>query len=206
MYSAWGWAGPWQQAGRLPGLRGAILTSFTAGTIILLLLALAVAVQRPWAQAGGVPTTPESRVAMRGLGGPAIATIAFLVAGGFSAGITYRVAELLGYPVLSQQTATANLVAQQVVASDPARTFQERLAAATAEVPMASHRRSPGPGCRAVITAALVVIAAVVAIGVRRRLGPLADDIVRSRPDEAVRLKPGDEKVGGSPSPSRLRR
>ena len=196
VYSAWGWAGPWQQAGRLPGLRGAILTSFTAGTIILLLLAVAVAVQRPWAQAGGVPTTPESRVAMRGLGGPAIATIAFLVAGGFSAGITYRVAELLGYPVLSQQTATANLVAQHVVASDPARTFQERLAAATAEVPMVVPPSFAWAGAAAaVITAALVVIAAVVALGVRRRLGPLADDIVRSRPDEAARLEPDDEKV-----------
>jgi hypothetical protein len=196
VYSAWDWAGPWQQAGRLPGLRVAILTSFAAGTAILLLLALAVAVQRPWAQAGGVPTTPDNRVAMRGLGGPAIATIAFLVAGGFSAGITYRVAELLGYTVLSQQTATANLVTQQVVASDPARTFQERLAAATAEVPMVVPPSFAWAGAAAaVITVALIVIAAVVALGVRRRLGPLADDILKSRPDETAGLGPGDEKV-----------
>jgi hypothetical protein len=70
VYSAWDWAKPWQQSGRLPGLRGAILVSFTAGIVILVLLTAAVAVQRPWAQAGGVPTSAESRVAMRGLGGP----------------------------------------------------------------------------------------------------------------------------------------
>ena len=196
VYSAWDWTGPWQQAGRLPGLRGAILISFAAGTVMLLLLALSVAVQRPWAQAGGVATTPENRVAMRGLGGPAIATIAFLVAGGFSAGITYRVAELLGYPVLSQETATVNLVAQQVVASDPARPFQERLAAATAEVPLVVPPSFAWAGAAAaVITVALIVVAVVVALGVRRRLGPLADDIVQARAEEAVGLEPGDERV-----------
>jgi hypothetical protein len=196
VYSAWDWTGPWQQAGRLPGLRGAILISFAAGTVILLLLALSVAVQRPWAQAGGVATTPENRVAMRGLGGPAIATIAFLVAGGFSAGITYRVAELLGYPVLSQETATVTMVAQQVVASDPARSFQERLAAATAEVPMVVPPSFAWAGATAaVITVALIVVAAVVALGVRRRLGPLAKDIVKVRTQEAVGLEPGDERV-----------
>jgi hypothetical protein len=196
VYSAWDWAGPWQQAGRLPGLRGAILTSFTAGVIILVLLAAAVAVQRPWAQAGGVPTTPETQVAMRGLGGPAIATIAFLVAGGFSAGITYRVAEMLGYPVLSQETAAQNLIAQQLIASDPARSFQERLAAATAEVPMVIPPSFSWAGAAAaIITIALVVIAAVVALGVRRRLGPLADEILASRPDEAAGLSSTDREV-----------
>ena len=195
-YSAWDWTEPWQQAGRLPGLRGAVLISFTAGTVILVLLAASVAVQRPWAQAGGVPTTPETRVAMRGLGGPAIATIAFLVAGGFSAGITYRVAELLGYPVLSQQTAVRNLVAQQLVASDPARSFQERLAAATAEVPMVVPPSFAWAGAAAaVITIALVVIAAVVALGIRKRLGPLAEEILTARPDEAGGLSTSDRKV-----------
>ena len=196
VYSAWDWTEPWQQAGRLPGLRGTILTSFTAGIVILVLLALAVAAQRPWAQAGGVPTTPDNRVAMRGLGGPAIATIAFLVAGGFSAGITYRVAELLGYPVLSQRTAVENLVAQQLIASDPDRPFQVRLAAATAEVPMVIPPSFAWAGAAAaVITIALVVIAAVVALGVRRRLGPLADEILTTRPEEAAGLSPSDRKV-----------
>ena len=135
---------------------------------------------------------------MRGLGGPAIATIAFLVAGGFSAGITYRVAELLGYPVLSQRTATANLVAQQVVASDPARTFQERLAAATAEVPMVVPPSFAWAGAAAaVITAALVVIAAVVALGVRQRLGPLADEIL-SPGRTRRRARNQDKRYGGS--------
>ena len=196
VYSAWDWSRPWQQAGRLPGLRGTILTSFAAGTVILLLLAVAVAAQRPWAQAGGVPTTPETRVAMRGMGGAAVATIAFLVAGGFSAGITYRVAEMLGYPVLSQQTATANLVTQQLVASDPNRSFQDRLAAATAEVPMVIPPSFAWAGAAAaVITVALVVIAATVAIGLRRRLGSLTDDILSSRPDEAAQLAPGDRRA-----------
>jgi hypothetical protein len=196
VYSAWDWAGPWQQAGRLPGLRPALLTSFTAGIVIVLLLAAAVAVQRPWAQAGGVPTTPETQVAMRGLGGPAVATIAFLVAGGFSAGITYRVAEMLGYPVLSQQTAAADLVAQQFVANDPARSFQARVAAATAEVPMVIPPSFAWAGtAAAVIFIALIVVAAVVALGVRRRLGPLADDILNSRPEEAAGRGPQDRQV-----------
>jgi hypothetical protein len=196
VYSAWGWTGRWQDAGRLPGLRIVILTSFVAGTLILVLLGITVALQRPWAQAGGVPTTPENRVAMRGLGGPAIATIAFIVAGGFSAGITYRVAEMLGYPVLSQQTAAADLVAQQVVASDPNRSFQERLAAATAEVPLVIPPSFAWAGAAAaIIVIALVVIAAVVAFGVRRRLGPLAEEILTSRPDEASRRSPADREV-----------
>ena len=196
VYSALDWTGPWQQAGRLPGLRAAILTSFAAGIVILLLLAAAVAVQRPWAQAGGVPTTPETRVAMRGLGGPAVATIAFLVAGGFSAGITYRVAELLGYPVISQQTATRDLVAQQLVANDPTRPFQERVAAATAEVPLVIPPSFAWAGtAAAVIAIALVVVAAVVALGIRRRLEPLANETLTSRPAEAASLSPQDRRV-----------
>jgi hypothetical protein len=195
-YSAWGWDGPWEPAGRLPGLRAMVLVSFAGGVVILLLLAIAVAFQRPWSQAGGVPTTPENRVAMRGLGGPAVATIAFLVAGGFSAGITYRVAELLGYPVLSQRTATADLAAQQLIASDSARSFQERLAAATAEVPVVVPPSFAWAGAAAaVITVALVVIGAAVALGIRRRLGPLAEEVLTTRPDEAARLSPRDREV-----------
>ncbi|MGH8824019.1 MAG: hypothetical protein ACRDVN_06025 [Jiangellaceae bacterium] len=186
VYSAWDWQGPWSDAGRLPGLRPAILTSFTAGVTILILLALAVAAQQPWRQTDGVPADPLSRPAMRGMGGAAIATVAFLVAGGFSAGITYRVAELLGFPVLSQQTAVGHLLAQQVVANDPSRPFQDRLAAATAEVPMVVPPSFAWAGAAAsVITAALVVVAVVVVLGVRGRLDDLAETVLRNRPDRA---------------------
>jgi hypothetical protein len=186
VYSAWDWQGRWADTGRLPGLRPAILTSFTAGIVILVLLALAVGAQRPWRQADGVPTDPLSRPAMRGMAGPAIATVAFLVAGGFSAGITYRVAELLGFPVLSQQTAASHLLAQQVVVNDPSRPFPDRLAAATAEVPMVVPPSFAWAGAAAsVITAALLVVALVVVLGVRGRLDDLADAVLRQRPDEA---------------------
>jgi hypothetical protein len=180
IYSAWGWD-RWQDTGRLPGLRPMILTSFAAGVAVLVLMAVAVAAQRPWEQGDG-----EFRVAMRGLGGPAVATIAFLIAGGFSAGIAYRVAELLGYPVLSQVTAARDIAVDQAVAADPSRSFEDRVAAATDEIPMVLPPSFAWAGAAAaVITVAVLVIAVVVALGVRGRLGTLAAEILRARSTEA---------------------
>ncbi|MBD0293076.1 MAG: hypothetical protein ICV70_05835 [Jiangellaceae bacterium] len=196
VFSAWDFAEPWQGAGRLPGLRGTILTTFAAGVVILALLTVATALQRPWAQAGGVPTTPETRPAMRGLGGPAVATIAYLVAGGFSAGITYRVAELLGYPVLSQRTASADLLRQQLIAADAGRPFEVRLAAATAEVPIVVPPSFAWAGAAAsIITISVLVIVSVVALALRRRLEPLADEVLMSRPEETSGRTPKDPRV-----------
>ena len=196
VYSAWDWTGPWQQAGRLPGLRGAILISFAAGTVIMLLLALSVAVQRPWAQAGGVATTPENRVAMRGLGGPAIATIAFLVAGGFSAGHHLpggRAPRLSGAQPGNRHRELG------CPAGGCKRSGAPVSGAAGGGDRRCWCRRPPSfawaGAAAAVITVALIVVAVVVALGVRRRLGPLADDIVQARAEEAVGLEPGDERV-----------
>ena len=143
VYSAWGWDGPWRVPGRLPGLRPAILSLFVLEVLLLLVLALAVGVQRPWRQ-GVDASLPQDgggyRVAMRGFGAPVVAAAAFLVAGGFSAGLTYRVAELLGHPVLSQVTASEELVRNQLVAASPEvraaiETFlHERLPGAPEEV------------------------------------------------------------------------
>ncbi|HEY9375476.1 MAG TPA: hypothetical protein VIQ02_00080, partial [Jiangellaceae bacterium] len=68
--------------------------------------------------------------------------------------------------------------------------------AATAEVPMVVPPSFAWAGAAAaVITIALVVIAAVVALGIRKRLGPLAEEILTARPDEAGGLSTSDRKV-----------
>ncbi len=191
IYSAWDWDGAWTDMGRLPGLRPVILTSFTAGVVVLVLLAATVASQQPWDQGDG-----EFQVAMRGLGGPAVATIAFLVAGGFSAGVTYRVAELIGYPVLSQVTAARDIARDQLVAADPSQPFQDRVAAATDEIPLVVPPSFAWAGAAAaVITVAVLVIGGVVVLGVRRRLGPLAAAILRARSDDAAGRSASDPDI-----------
>ncbi|MGH8776316.1 MAG: hypothetical protein ACRDWI_14525 [Jiangellaceae bacterium] len=196
VYSAWGWdwVGAQRDVGRLPGLRAAILISFAIGVAVLLLLAIAVVVQRPWAQ--GDRTDPGSQVAVRGLGGPAVATVAFIVAGGFSAGITYRIAELMGYPVISSSTAAADLERDRLIAADPSQPFELRVAAATDEIPMIVPPSFAWAGAATTtIAVSLVVIGIVVVLGVRSRLGTLADEVLRARPDEAVGRSPADPDV-----------
>lgn len=196
VYSAWDWdwTGAQRDVGRLPGMRATILVSFTVGVAVLLLLVVAVAAQRPWRQYDG--GDPGSRVAMRGLGGPAVATVAFIVAGGFSAGITYRVAELMGYPVISSATAAADLERDRLVAADPSLPFAARVAAATGEIPMIVPPSFAWAGAAAsVITVALVVIGIFVVLGVRKRRDPLAHQVFKSRPDEAAGRSPADPDV-----------
>ena len=197
-YSAWGW--DWDSAerdvGRLPGVRAVILISFVVGVAVLVLLALAVVVQRPWEQGRAVTSHPDSLVAMRGMAGPAVATIAFIVAGGFSAGITYRAAELMGYPVITSTTAAEDIESDRLVAADASLPFETRVAAATDETPMIVPPSFAWAGAATtVIAVAVLVIGVVVVLGVRRRLGPLAEQVLRSRPDEAADRSATDPDV-----------
>jgi hypothetical protein len=121
--------GRWEPAGRLPGLRPVILILFGAGLVLLLLLTAAVLAQRPWRHGAG-----GFQITMRGLGAPAVATIAYLIAGGFSAGLAYRVTDLLGFPVLSQSSADAVRTATERVITNESLPFATRQAAALAEV------------------------------------------------------------------------
>ncbi|MGH8826763.1 MAG: hypothetical protein ACRDVZ_03990, partial [Jiangellaceae bacterium] len=174
VYAVWD-HGDWATQGRLPGIRAVLLVSFATELVLLALLTAVVAAQRPWNQGEG-----GFRVAMRGLGAPAMAVIAFLVAGGFSAGMTYRVAELLGFPVLSQVTAAEVIEVTERVAANPSAPFEVRLAAATAETPLVVPPSFAWAGAATtVIFVGLLVIGAVVALGVRGRIGPLTEQVLR---------------------------
>lgn len=168
-YALWD-HGSWEQATALPGVRAAVLLTFGTGLVLLVLLTGTVAAQRPWRHGAG-----GFRVSMRGFGAPAVAVVAFLVAGGFSAGLTYRVADMLGYPVLSPTTAATERRLIEQTIGDESQPFVARQAAWEADIPMVLPPSYAWAGAAAsVIVAAVMVIVAIVAVGVWRRIGPLS--------------------------------
>ncbi|NDL57712.1 hypothetical protein [Phytoactinopolyspora mesophila] len=172
IFSVWD-HGRWEAAGRLPGLRPAILILFGAGFVLLLLLTAAVLVQQPWRH-----DTGGFRPTMRGLGTPAVATIAYLIAGGLSAGLAYRVSDLLGFPVLSQSSADALRGATNRIIADESLPFATRQAAWTSDWPIVIPPSFAWAGAAAaVIVAAVLLIAAWIGVGMFRRVGPLAEQI-----------------------------
>ena len=191
-YSAWDWPDPWAFAGRLPGLRDAVLGSFCATVVVLLALTLTVTAQRPWAQIAA----PGYRAAVRGLAAPTTAAMAFLAAGGFSAGFTFRVAEIFGRPVLSEETRIEQLILRETTIADPNRLFDERLAAATGDAPLAIPPSFAWAGAATTaITLVLVVIIVATVLRVRRRERGLAEAILAARPDEASGRTVTDREV-----------
>jgi hypothetical protein len=174
IYSAWDFDAAWRPAGRMPALRPAVLITFGVQLVLLLVLTIAVAVQRPWRQGEG-----GFRVLIRGLGAPLLAALAFLVAAGFSAAATYRVAEMFGHPVLSERDATIEMATNALIAEDPNQPFATRLAAATAETPIVIPPSFAWAGAAATIM--IITIAAILAFlawDVYRRLPSLAQQIV----------------------------
>ena len=192
VYSAWDWPGPWTFAGRLPGLRGAVLGSFSVTVVLLLALTVTVTAQRPWSQ-----TRVEGyRPAVRGLAAPTTAALAFLASGGFSAGFTFRIAELFGRPVLSQRTRVEQLIQRETTIADPTRSFDERLAAATGDAPLAIPPSFAWAGAATTaITLVLVVIVAVTVLRVHRRVRGLAEAVLSARPTEATGRAATDREV-----------
>ncbi|NED94544.1 hypothetical protein G1H11_04385 [Phytoactinopolyspora alkaliphila] len=195
--------GAWESAGRLPGTRAAILVTFVVGIVILALLTATVAVQRPWSQGRG-----GFRVSMRGLGAPAVAVVAYLIAGGFSAGLTYRVTDLLGYPVLSQATANAQRASLNLVIADESLPFATRQAAWSADIPLVLPPSFAWAGAAAaVIFAAILVIVALVALGVARRIGPVADVVAAEHNAAATETaNPADPPAPAKPADPAVRR
>ena len=191
-YSAWDWPDPWIFTARLPALRDTILASFVITVALLLVLTATVAMQRPWAQSAA----DGYRAAVRGLAAPATAGLAFLIAGGFSAGLTFRVAEIFGTPVLSSETRIAALVARETAIADPSRSFDERLAAATGDAPLVIPPSFAWAGAAAtVITVVLVVMATALALRVRRRIGPIADTVLAERMSEVAGRTAADRDI-----------
>ncbi len=184
LYSAWDWDS-WTDAGRLPGLRGAILATFVAIVALLVLLTIAVWAQRPW-RAG----SDGFRPAVRGLAGPVVGALGFLIAGGFSAGLTYRVAELFGHPVLSQATARAEIAFREAVIANPRESFEERLRWATMDAPLVVPPAFAWAGAAAgVLIIALVLVVGYLAWWVVRRIPVLMATIRTERAGE-----PADER------------
>lgn len=185
VYSVWD-HGSWEPAGRLPGVRPAILLTFGLGLVLLLLLTLTVLSQRPWNQGGD-----GFRPAVRGFGTPAVATIAYLIAGGFSAGLTYRIVDLLGYPVLSQHTANTRRASIERAIADESLPFAVQQAAWSAETPLVVPPSFAWAGAAAtVIFVAVLVIAGGIAVATVRRIGPLATQVATEYTRDDVRPAP----------------
>lgn len=167
--------GAWEPAGHLPGLRGGVNATVGTSMVLVFLLAVAVAVQRPWAPAEG-----GFRAGMRGLGAPAVCAVSFLVAAGFSAGLAYRVADVLGYPVIQQSTASTAIREVRTAMGNESLPFEDRQAAAEAQLPLVLPPSLAWAGAAAtLIVVATVLVLAVVAVGAWRRLGPVSERVRR---------------------------
>ncbi|MCT9082796.1 membrane protein [Streptomyces fulvoviolaceus] len=82
-----GWERPgWESAGRLPGDATFGGIAFVQGLLVIVLAVVAHVLYR---------THPDPRAAMRGLGGPAVATLACALGGVMSGGVSQRVADWL---------------------------------------------------------------------------------------------------------------
>ncbi|AYY14808.1 hypothetical protein EF847_21060 [Actinobacteria bacterium YIM 96077] len=161
--------GTWDDASQLPGLRAAILVTFGLAVVLLIALTVAVLAQRPWAFG-----TDGFRPAVLGLGAPVAAALAFLVAGGFSAGLAYRVADLLGHPVLSDVTAENERAGIEQIINDDSLPFATRQAAWATDVPLVLPPTFAWAGVAAVVLLAATLVAlGAVALSVLRRIGPL---------------------------------
>ncbi len=181
--------GPWADAGHLPGVRTAVTMTIGAAMALVVVLAVAVAIQRPWQRAAD-----GFRPGMRGFAAPAVCAVSALIAAAFSAGLSYRAAGLLGYPVIQQSTATDAIRGTRSVVNDESLTFQARQTAAEAPTPLVlpSSFAWAGAATTLIVLAALVVLA-VVAVGAVRRIGPAEaqvrqdHDVPPSENPEAVR-------------------
>jgi hypothetical protein len=102
LYAGWRWPGAWEAEGALPGFDPAIKALFLVQVVcVAVLLATTLAVRgRP--RAGAVRP-----LAFAGFGLPVVASMGWMLAGGFAAGLSLRVADFLGTPVPDLPAATA---------------------------------------------------------------------------------------------------
>jgi hypothetical protein len=94
LYAGWRWPGAWEATGALPGFDPAIKALFLAQVgCVAVLLAATLAVR------GRLRARPGWPLAFAGFGLPVVASMGWMLAGGFAAGLSLRAADFLGTPV-----------------------------------------------------------------------------------------------------------
>ena len=94
VYAGWPWPGDWEAAGALPGFDPAIKGLFLAQVVFVLVLLVATLAVR-----GRLRARPDRPLAFAGFGLPVVASMGWMLAGGFAAGLSLRAADFLGTPV-----------------------------------------------------------------------------------------------------------
>jgi hypothetical protein len=94
LYAGWPWPGAWEATGALPGFAPAIKALFLVQVVsVAVLLAATLAVR------GRMRASASRPLAFAGFGLPVVASMGWMLAGGFAAGLSLRVADFLGTPV-----------------------------------------------------------------------------------------------------------
>jgi hypothetical protein len=94
LYAGWRWPGTWEATGALPGFDPAIKALFLAQVGCVAVLLAATLVVR-----GRLRARPGRPLAFAGFGLPVVASMGWMLAGGFAAGLSLRAADFLGTPV-----------------------------------------------------------------------------------------------------------
>lgn len=166
----------WRTEGAMPLLSGLLHTGFCIqATLLLVLLALNRTLPRD--------PRPLIPVALRGHALPVLATIGWLLAGGFAAGLAMRVGDWLGKPVADD--VNRQRVRDARAALESSSSFADRVAALDAPDPLVV----PAPFTWvALVAAVLAIVVLPVLIGASvYRLGRLTADQIKTilvaRPD-----------------------
>jgi hypothetical protein len=102
LYAGWPWPGAWEATGALPGFAPAIKALFLVQVVsVAVLLAATLAVR------GRMRASASRPLAFAGFGLPVVASMGWMLAGGFAAGLSLRVADFLGTPVPDVAAQTA---------------------------------------------------------------------------------------------------
>jgi hypothetical protein len=138
-----------------PGLRGTIYVLL--GVQVVLLIALFVFTG--WSMRGRPRSSDAAwRPTLRGLTGPFVALIAWLLGGAFSVGIGLWTAQVLGDAVISTAAANAEIGRRAVTLGNEGVRFADRVAALNAEAPLIV----PPPYLWAAVAIAVMIIVTIV--------------------------------------------
>ncbi len=118
----------------LPALRAAIYVLVVVQVGLLVALFAATAVAMPKWRSATYPT--GFAPVLKGFMAPVVATLAWLVGGGFSIGVGLLAAVHLGQPVLSTGQAQAEFDSRQAILGDAAAPIADRITAFTSEAPL----------------------------------------------------------------------
>ena len=118
----------------LPALRPAIYVLVAVQVALLLALFLSTAVAMPHWRSARYPT--GFAPALKGFTAPVVATLGWLVGGGFSIGVGLLAAVHLGQPVLSTDSARARFESRQSMLGDVSAPIADRINAFNAKAPL----------------------------------------------------------------------